>query len=350
MKILTLFSNYGIYQKKYIRFIQDNFDINNHRFIIFGYPESEKQTDNILFINKQNITKKYFELKKEFNSCTKIIFNGFFYGTKTIILFHLLIKDWKKVYWVIWGGDLYSLISSDQERKRKINIFIQKKTYKKINNYISFIRGDFDLARNNFNKKAFFLNAYMPNQIDFDFLEKSTVKSEETISILIGNSADPSNNHLEVLEYLKAFKNENIKIIIPLSYGDKGYAKKIIKSTKEIFGSKFIPLTELLPSQEYSNMLANIDIAIFNHNRQQGMGNILALLFLGKKVYLRSDVTSWEFFSDHDIEVFDTQKMEDEFQQLIHFDSAHRNRNKNIIKELFSKEKCKQYWENIFND
>ena len=41
-----------------------------------------------------------------------------------------------------------------------------------------------------------------------------------------------------------------------------------------------------MPYSSYISFLGSIDIGIFNNNRQQGMGNITNLLYLGKKVYL----------------------------------------------------------------
>ena len=44
---------------------------------------------------------------------------------------------------------------------------------------------------------------------------------------------------------------------------------------------------------------------MFNHNRQQAMGNTITLLGLGKKVYMRRGVAQWSFFESHKIKVFD---------------------------------------------
>jgi hypothetical protein len=41
------------------------------------------------------------------------------------------------------------------------------------------------------------------------------------LSILLGNSADPSNNHVEALERLLPYRDQDIKIYAPLSYGDQ---------------------------------------------------------------------------------------------------------------------------------
>ncbi len=86
--------------------------------------------------------------------------------------------------------------------------------------------------------------------------------------------SDPSNNHEQVFSMLKKFKNKNIKIICPLSWKSKITLKKQSHWAQSIFGAKFIPLTEFIEPDEYMKILSDIDIAIMNHDRQQGLGSI----------------------------------------------------------------------------
>ena len=78
-----------------------------------------------------------------------------------------------------------------------------------------------------------------------------------------------------------------------------------------------------MPFEKYLEFLGKIDIAVFAHKRQQAMGNMTTLLGLGKKVYLRSDVTPWEFYSKLGVKVFDVDGLE---LLPIHKDEATRNR------------------------
>jgi hypothetical protein len=59
--------------------------------------------------------------------------------------------------------------------------------------------------------------------------------------------------------------------------------------------------------EEYTAYLSDIDLAIFNHKRQQAMGNIIGLLSLGKKVFIRSDISPWPYFKGKGFELFDTK-------------------------------------------
>ncbi len=151
------------------------------------------------------------------------------------------------------------------------------------------------------------------------------------------------NNHIEVLEKLKIYKNEDIKIFVPLSYGDNNYAKEVILKGKNIFGDKFISITELMPLEKYLEFLSQIDIAIFNSNIQIAMGNIITLLGLGKKVYMRNDITPWELFRDIDIKVFDVDNI-----QIDVIDEETKKENQQKMKEYFSKETYLKQLQNLF--
>jgi hypothetical protein len=168
-------------------------------------------------------------------------------------------------------------------------------------------------------------------------------KADGAINMQLGNSADPTNNHIEVLEKLVKYRDKNIKIYTPLSYGDKEYAKSVISYGQQLFGDKFVPLIEFMPFEKYLEFLSEIDIAIFAHKRQQAMGNTITLLGLGKKVYMRSDITPWQLFNDIDVKVFDVEDI-----QIDAIDEETKKENHQKIKEYFSEENYLKQLQNLF--
>lgn len=46
--------------------------------------------------------------------------------------------------------------------------------------------------------------------------------------------------------------------------------------------------------EEYCSFLSEMDVAVFNNNRQQGMANIALLANLGTKVFIRNDTSMWD--------------------------------------------------------
>jgi dTDP-N-acetylfucosamine:lipid II N-acetylfucosaminyltransferase len=105
-------------------------------------------------------------------------------------------------------------------------------------------------------------------------------------NILLGNSASYTNNHLEAFNILSSLDLKGREVITPLSYGNPVYSKEIIKQGSSILKSNFEPLIEFLPLEAYNQVLWSCGVVVMNHYRQQGVGNILASLWMGCKVYL----------------------------------------------------------------
>src|SRR5690606_7080247 len=102
---------------------------------------------------------------------------------------------------------------------------------------------------------------------------------------------------------------KDFNLYVPLSYGSEDYKNRIIKKGKELFGSRFKPLEDFIPYQEYITFLKNIDILILNHRRQQGMGNTIQALGMGKKVFLNSITPQYHLFKKLGIKVFPIENL-----------------------------------------
>lgn len=126
-------------------------------------------------------------------------------------------------------------------------------------------------------------------------------------TIQVGNSGDPANNHFEIFEKLSAI-NVDQQVFCPLSYGDTKYIGLICTEGLRLLGDRFDPLTDFLPKEQYYSKLKEIDFAIFNHNVQQAFGNILGLLWLGKKVFLNTSNAIYTTLKNWGIMVFSIEK------------------------------------------
>lgn len=106
-------------------------------------------------------------------------------------------------------------------------------------------------------------------------------------NILIGNSGDPTNNHLDAFEIVKKVNIGNRKIYSFLSYGGTDeYRKKVITEGKKIWGNNYIPITEFLSFDDFNKIVADCGNVIFFHERQQAGGNINQALSIGCKVFM----------------------------------------------------------------
>lgn len=157
--------------------------------------------------------------------------------------------------------------------------------------------------------KAEFKYHYYGAGLDSEFpLSPSENKNQQ--SIWLGNSSTLSNNHLDALKLLSRFKNENIVIYCPLSYGeslDSIYTKTIIDYGKQLFKEKFVPITDFMNREQYYELLNNIDLVVMFHNRTQAAGNIHAFVKMGKKVFLKKKSTIFQLHHSNRAFIFDVE-------------------------------------------
>jgi hypothetical protein len=118
--------------------------------------------------------------------------------------------------------------------------------------------------------------------------------------LLLGNSANPTNNHLEALELLRGRLPQGGRVLAPLSYGaaPRGYAQAVAEAGRAALGERFEPITGWLPIETYNARIARCGWVFMNHRRQQAVGNICAALYRGASVYLRRDNPLYGFFTD----------------------------------------------------
>ncbi|WP_309499589.1 TDP-N-acetylfucosamine:lipid II N-acetylfucosaminyltransferase [Sulfurovum sp.] len=348
-KIVHIINN-DKFIKPFMEFIENNFEGNEHLFV-FLYGGDERnfpipKANNVININNKYIGKKnILRLAKVLNqlmlNAEKVILHGLF-SYDLINYLYLHQKFLKKCYWVMWGGDLYSHVLSSKTIGNAFGRHRKKTVIRRIVGLITYIKGDYELAQKWYGAQGEYYECFMyPSNLYKEYGMKP--KEHSTITIQVGNSADPTNNHIEVFNKLEKYKYKDIKIIVPLSYGNQDYAKEVIEQGKKIFGVKLVPLTEFIPFDKYLDILSNIDIAIFNHNRQQAMGNIITLLGLGKKVYMRHDITPWKMFEDTGINVFDVSNVKID---LLSEDTKKQNQQK--VKEYFSKENYLRQLDKLF--
>lgn len=150
--------------------------------------------------------------------------------------------------------------------------------------------------------------------------------------VLLGNSANPSGNHLEAIELLRDRLPEGGRIVCPLNYGGKmqpGYAQTVIDAGRAAFGAGFEALKDWLPIEAYNTRIAGCGVVLMNHRRQQAVGNICAALYRGATVYLRRDSPLWGFFADLGIVLHAIETLEADPQaplQGLTLDQRQRNR------------------------
>lgn len=353
-KILHLCNSSPI-TRSYIDFINENFEKENHFFVIFPTSFIYDYPSNCLVITRKNAKFNYLKVLLMSNRASKIILHGFFYNL--FITRVLIISPWniKKCYWVIWGGDLYDEVEQVEYTKtlryRKF-FFFKKWIIKNIPYFVTYLEYDYQLAIKHYNSKAKLIDCIMYPSNVFTSLDqdiKPKASNNEELKILLGNSASEANNHEEIIHLLANIQTKaKFTVYCPLSYGNMEHAQKMKDLGGKTLGERFIPLEGFMPINEYKVFLESIDIAVFNHRRQEAMGNIISLLGMGTTLYIRN-YTSNSFLCDKlDIHIFHINDLILNGIRLL--TEEERNKNSKIIRYYFNKNTLISQSKNIFDN
>lgn len=347
LNILHIFND-PKFSKGFFEFlIKHNENLDNHFLFHYRCTKSTYSSFGMRSLFAANFFSPFANIRllKPLFQAEKIIIHCL---ASPILIFYLFLFPSlaHKSYWVIWGKDLYFYrVLSEKRFYHSIYEFFRRKVIKEIRHIVTYNDGDYKLAKEWYGTSATQHRCFMYPSNLYNNVQPPTPKNSKIISILVGNSADPSNNHLEAFSVLEKFKDENIQIIAPLSYGNKKYANEVIKAGHRIFGDKFKPYLEMIPYAEYLELLGRVEIGIFAHRRQQAMGNITTLLGMGKKVYIRDDITTWDLLKNLGIKAYKFYDID-----LVKPDESIFQQNREIVKSIFSEENLLAQWNQIASD
>lgn len=338
----------------FIELVDQEFDSKEHLFYILNVPNSKyklKIASNVKLsgLSKFGRLKHYFQLSLKFNRAKKIILHGLF-DFRVVVILALMPWLLKKCYWVLWGGDLYRRRNSERNLRWYIHEFFRTIVIRNFKKIVTTVPGDYDLAVHWYGTKAGFKQSLMYTSHVSRCVDPATfeLNGKSRLNIQLGNSADPENRHIEIFNHLKILKKEyDFQLFCPLSYGNKDYAEEVINEGNRLFMDSFYPMEDFMSFSDYTRYMDTIDIAIFNHQRQQAMGNIIGLLSLGKTVYLPKEQTPYEFLTSLGITVYATDVLLDGIKILSKENSV---KNQLIVNQVFSRNKLISSWEDVFNE
>lgn len=347
--ILHLVSDNQKFDEPYIEFINKNFDKKEHIFFTWGdYSHLNHDINNVFRIRELGL----FSILQSILVSKKIIVHSLFVHWFVVMLL-LIPNTLRKTYWIVWGGDLYCY----KNRKKKIKYILfeilRAHFIRNIRAICTLIEEDYYLARVWYNTKAKYIQArYVLKDIAYaNLVSKYPVKACKYKQILVGNSATTENRHIEVFKLLEKYKNEELQILCPLSYGDSEYRKKVIKEGSLIFGNKFHPITTFMESKDYIKLLSTIDVAIFNNNRQQALGNLYLLMILKKKIYVDPLMPVWKNFTKNKINLYNINNIQKlNYIDFLNADYEALDVNNNIVLKMNSEKTLYNIWCTIFND
>jgi hypothetical protein len=140
-------------------------------------------------------------------------------------------------------------------------------------------------------------------------LEKEIINKKLKNQILIGNSRNNYNNHLDILNISKKFPN--YKYILPFSYGYESKYSEKVKMEANNCGS--IVLNQFLNYDEYQDLYNSSDCLVINAYRQMAVGNIMIGLQKGLKIYLNEKNIVFKILLENDFIISNVLDLENDF-------------------------------------
>jgi dTDP-N-acetylfucosamine:lipid II N-acetylfucosaminyltransferase len=290
----------------------NNLNLGNHRFIII--PSSNVKVnlsgDNIIELKSplsKHIFSNLYKVIKEIFFADKIISHG----AQFPFFYFLVPHKIKRVLWVIYGGYDIPVFPRDKKLSKLLDIFFKKL----IKTHVSHIEEDSDLINKTLKKYAKFIYSpgYLSNIVSVtkpqeDFIY---IKGLRNQNILVGNSTDPSNNHIEAYKQILNNELDPNSVSSVLSYGNyPEYMNEVVDFGTKSFGEKFKPITHYMNYSEYLSFLESIDFVIFNHSRQEAMGVTIQLLSLGKPIFFNPNSPAYKSFVRRGYRVFNLNEID----------------------------------------
>ena len=206
----------------YIRFMISQFKEIDHIFFTNKnttglhkiYPATGCELYEIGGISEIAGKDEYLEMCR---NAEKIVISGVFNlcdidGLNSLIEKKLL----HKTFFQFWGGDFYCYRVSPDSTRSFVRRFLLFHAFREAAGLIFLIDGEYEKFKTITGISNRHFVAPMPgdpdNRVDFAALRSQFVKNGETVNIIVGNSATPTNHHEEVFSMLQHFADCNIRI------------------------------------------------------------------------------------------------------------------------------------------
>lgn len=183
----------------------------------------------------------------------------------------------RQAYWHLWGADWY-----ENSASWKFRLFyrIRRLAQRKIGHVFA-TQGDLFALKQRLPMIGASL-LYFPTKMEAIAASGSQARQTPRLpTVLVGNSGDRSNRHIEALQALHRQFGAEVRLVIPLGYpeNNQAYIEQVRAEAQALFPAEQVEiLTHKLAFEDYLAVLERCDLGYFIYRRQQGIGTLLLLV------------------------------------------------------------------------
>ncbi|MBS0878892.1 MULTISPECIES: TDP-N-acetylfucosamine:lipid II N-acetylfucosaminyltransferase [unclassified Tatumella] len=259
-----------------------------------GFSHLEVQ----IFPDKKSLARAVIRLAK--NKQQRFFCHGQFNPWLWLALYGRKISR-HQLYWHIWGADLYE--DSHQLRFRLFYV-VRRMARKRVAGILA-TRGDINYFRQRVPSVAAAL-LYFPARMPVSGPAAPPLNGDRPLTILVGNSGDPTNRHAEALTDIYQQFGSNVSVILPMGYpaGNQAYIEKVRAVAERYFTSGQVTLlTGTLDFADYQALLARCQLGYFIFKRQQGIGTLCLLIEKNIPFVISRDNPFWQDLAEQKLPV-----------------------------------------------